>query len=119
MAHSIFRVYFFSRDGKEFVDSKFNGMEWGASGSCLNMNGEHVSEHGGEKWTDKKGRIARTEVAGFVYGEKGEQFPKPADFGDDHAVLVKWWAPGETEWFWLVDDVAASKIAKQGEKRAA
>lgn len=109
-------MYFFSRDGKEFTDSKFNGMEWGASGSSLNTNGEHVSEHGGEMWTDKKGRIARTDVAGYI-GYK-EVMPTPADFGDDHAVLVKWWAPGETEWFWLVDDVAAAKIAEQGRKAA-
>lgn len=115
MARAIFRVYFYDRDGKTELELPEGfSHEWTYSGPAINTNGQHVSLHGGEKWTDRKRRIARTEVE--VTGRRGAKLVRPSDFGRN-AVLVKQWP--ENEWFWLIDDDSCEKISQQTTKRTA
>lgn len=75
------------------------------------------------KWTDRNGRIARTEIGGFTcLRGKGKEHVdiRIADFPGHTAVLVKAWYPRRefNEEFWLIGPDGCAAIADQTRKRA-
>jgi hypothetical protein len=92
--HSKFRVYFY-RDNQELRSHPLNGAEWTWSGGFVPN-------------TTGSARKARCEME--VQTGKTYHRVTVASFGNA-PVAVKWWAPGEVQWFDLVPPPAGHHFA--------
>ena len=114
--------YFKDRNGCEFRHP-LQGIVASYAGSAVATDGTMVCDGPDKiKWTDKRGRIARTELGGFtcLRGKGKEHVDITIDDFDGHtAVLVKAWYP-RTEYneeFWLIGSDGCAAIAEQTRKR--
>ena len=110
--------YFKDRNGCEFRHP-LQGIPADYTGSAVATDGTMVCDGPDKiKWTDKKGRIARTEIGGFtcLRGQGKEHVDITIDDFDGHtAVLVKAWYP-RTEYneeFRLISSAGCEAIAEQ------
>ncbi len=123
--------YFKDRNGCELkhplqgceLKHPLQGVPASSTGSAVATDGTMVCDGPDKtKWTDKEGRIARTEISGFTRqrGEGWEYVDITINNFDGYmAVLVKAWYP-RTEYneeFWLIGSDGCAAIAEQTRKR--
>jgi hypothetical protein len=117
------KFYFSDRNGKP-LSTEHDGCDAGGTGAFITENGGEMDKQVGAEfkaWRDRKGRPARTRITRQWWNNQTNRYNDDHltidDFDGHTAILVKFWCPSGSEYFWLIGSDGCDKIAEQTANR--